>query len=134
HCVGVEISGSWWTLVGVEVAHAGSYGFHITGSHNTLQYCVSRENRNSGTQIDSNGSFTLVENCESFRNFDPITHGEDADGFTAKHHIGPGNVFRHCRSYQNADDGWDLWMATNPVLIEDCVSFRNGYNLCNIWP
>jgi hypothetical protein len=41
-------------------------------------------------------------------------------------------VFRDCRAYQNADDGWDLWMAPNPVVIEDCVSFRNGYNIWGI--
>jgi hypothetical protein len=134
HSRGIEISGDYWQLTGIEVAHAGSFGFYITGSHNTLENCVSRENRNSGTQIETNGSYNLIENCQSYRNFDPITHGEDADGFTAKHKIGPGNVFRGCISYQNADDGFDLWMAPCPVVIEDCVAFRNGYNLWKIWP
>jgi hypothetical protein len=131
---GVEVDGSYWKIIGIEVAHAGSYGFHITGDHNTLQNCVSRENRNSGTQIGVGGSYTLIENCFSYRNFDPKTHGEDADGFTAKHEIGPGNVFRHCISYQNADDGFDLWMAPQAVTIEDCVAFRNGYNLWTVRP
>jgi pectate disaccharide-lyase len=128
---GVDLSGDYWQLTGIEVAHAGSYGFKITGSHDTLQQCVSRENRNTGTQIDAGGSYNVIEDCESFHNFDPKTKGEDADGFTAKHAIGPGNVFRRCRSYQNADDGFDLWMSPNPVLIEDCLSYRNGYNIFN---
>src|SRR5437867_2596076 len=82
----------------------------------------------TGTYIGGGGSDNLIFNCESFRNFDPNTKGENADGFAAKHDVGPGNVFRGCRSYQNSDDGWDLWMAPNPILIEDCVAFRNGYN------
>ncbi|HSV13056.1 MAG TPA: right-handed parallel beta-helix repeat-containing protein [Tepidisphaeraceae bacterium] len=128
---GVAITGDYWQLTGIEVAHAGSYGFNITGSHNGLLHCVSRENRNSGTQIEAGGSYNVIDDCESFRNFDLKTKGEDADGFTAKHSVGPGNVFRHCRSYQNADDGWDLWMSPNPIVVEDCVSFRNGYNIWN---
>jgi hypothetical protein len=131
---GIDLSGDYWMLHGIEVAHAGSFGFFITGGHNTLDYCASWENRNAGMQIDSGGNNNLIENCQSYRNFDPKTHGEDANGFTAKHMIGPGNVFRHCFSYQNANDGWDLWMAPNPVLIEDCVSFRNGYNLSTVRP
>ncbi|MGD1277965.1 MAG: right-handed parallel beta-helix repeat-containing protein [Tepidisphaeraceae bacterium] len=131
---GIDVAGDYWQLVGIEVAHAGSYGFFITGSHNLLDHCVSRENRNSGTEISTGGGYNLIQYCQSYRNFDPKTSGEDADGFTAKHEVGPGNVFRGCLSYQNADDGWDLWMAPNPVLIEDCVSVRNGYNLWHIYP
>lgn len=129
---GIEITGDWWQLAGIEVAHAGSYGIYITGSHNTLERCVARENRSTGMQIDVGGGYNSIQNCESFKNFDPKTRGENADGFAVKHAAGPGNVFRACRSYQNADDGWDLWMAPNPVVIEDCVSFRNGYNTFGI--
>lgn len=129
---GIAISGDYWQLVGIVVARAGSHGFYITGGHNLLDRCVSRENRDSGTEIGDGGNNNLILDCESFRNFDPKTLGENADGFTAKHKIGVGNVFRGCRSYQNADDGWDLWMAPNPVVIEDCVSYRNGYNIWHI--
>ena len=130
----INIQGDYWQLHGIETCYAGSYGFHITGGHNVLDNCVARENRNSGIQIFSGGSFNLIVNCQSYRNFDPKTHGEDADGFTAKHKIGPGNIFRHCFSYQNSDDGFDFWMAPNPVIIEDCVAYRNGYNLWPIYP
>jgi hypothetical protein len=129
---GIEITGDFWQVTGIEVAHAGGYGIYITGSHNTLERCVARENRLTGMQIDVGGSYNLFSHCESFRNFDPKTRGEDADGFAVKHAVGLGNVFRGCRSYQNADDGWDLWMSPNPVVIEDCVSFRNGFNTFGI--
>jgi hypothetical protein len=126
---GVEVNGDWWQIVGLEVAHAGGFGIRVTGAHNVLDHCVVRENQLTGLQIDAGRSFTLVTGCDSFRNFDPQTQGEDADGFAVKHGAGPGNVFRHCRAYQNADDGWDLWMARHPVVIEDSVAFRNGYNV-----
>ncbi|HEX3356432.1 MAG TPA: right-handed parallel beta-helix repeat-containing protein [Tepidisphaeraceae bacterium] len=129
---GMEVAGDYWQITGIEVAHAGSFGIYISGNHNLLERCVSRENRDTGTQIGPPASYNLISDCESFRNFDPKTLGENADGFAAKHEVGPGNVFRGCRSYQNADDGWDLWMCPNPVLIEDCVSFHNGYNIWHI--
>ena len=129
---GLHVKGDWWHVVGIDVRHAGNYGIFITGSHNTLERCVSTENRNTGTHLGPPASYNLIVNCESFRNFDPKTQGENADGFAAKHEVGPGNVFRACRSYQNADDGWDLWMCPNPIVVEDCVSYRNGYNIWHI--
>ena len=129
---GLEIAGDYWQIVGIEVAHAGSFGFFITGSHNIVHRCVARENRNTGIQLDARASYNLISDSDSYRNFDPETLGENADGFAAKHGVGPGNVFRGCRSYQNADDGFDLWMAPYPIVIEDSVAFRNGYNLWGI--
>jgi hypothetical protein len=43
--------------------------------------------------------------------------------------LGPGNVFRGCRSWNNSDDGFDLWWASNAVTIENCWAFRNGVNV-----
>jgi pectate disaccharide-lyase len=55
----------------------------------------------------------------------------NADGFAAKLTCGPGNVFRGCISYNNCDDGWDLYskLDTGPigaVTIENCVAYNNG--------
>ena len=58
----------------------------------------------------------LILNVDSFANYDPAKHGENADGFAAKFRdLGPGNVFRGCRSFGNSDDGWDFWAAANGV-------------------
>ena len=35
-------------------------------------------------------------------------------------------MFRGCRAWNNADDGWDLFAADDVVLIEDCWAFLNG--------
>jgi hypothetical protein len=129
-----NIPGDYWNIIGIEAAFSGAYGFWLNGSHNIIRYCNARQNRNSGMQMDDHASYNLFDHCQSFRNFDPKTFGEDADGFTAKHQIGPGNVMRHCFSYQNSDDGFDFWMSPHPVLLEDCIAYRNGYNLWPIFP
>lgn len=58
-------------------------------------------------------------------------NGEDADGFACKLTTGEGNVFSGCISYNNVDDGWDLYTksatgAIGAVSIEDCVAYNNG--------
>ena len=55
----------------------------------------------------------------------------NADGFSAKWNLGPGNVFRGCRAWWNSDDAWDLWMGNAAVLIEECWAFRSGTNYWN---
>jgi hypothetical protein len=94
-------------------------------------------NANAGLRLPAGASYNLVLNCDSYLNYDPVKHGEDADGFVAKGStncttcLGPGNVFRGCRSWSNSDDGFDLWWAGNSVRIEDCWAFRNGENIWN---
>ena len=68
----------------------------------------------------------LVLNCDSYENLDQPTNGENADGFAAKLRIGPGNVFRGCRAWNNADDGWDFFASDDVVAIDNCWAFLNG--------
>lgn len=129
---GVELHGDYWHLVGIEIAGAGDNGINLTGAHNTVERCLIHDCRDTGVQISGPGAHNLIVGCDSFRNVDFRTHGENADGFAAKFEIGPGNVFRECRAWENADDGWDLWRAPQPVRIERCVAFRNGVNVKNV--
>ena len=84
-------------------------------------------------------SYNQVINCDSSFNYDPEENGQDADGFAAKgptdslpgEGLGPGNVFRGCRSWNNSDDGFDFWWAGNGVMVEDCWAWRNGKNVWN---
>jgi len=126
---GIELPRDWWQIVGLEIVGAGDNGINITGGHNLVQQCIVRECRDSGIQLGSGANHNLVSDCDSFRNADPHNRGENADGFAAKGRIGPGNVFRNCRAWENCDDGWDLWEAPLPVRIENCLAFRNGINL-----
>lgn len=129
---GIAITGNYIILRGIEVVRAGDNGINVGGTHNRVEKCIVRECQDTGIQISAGGAYNTVEACDSFRNVDLPNRGENADGFAAKGKIGPGNVFRNCRAWENVDDGWDLWEAPEGVLIEDCIAFRNGLNLWDI--
>ena len=126
---GISISGSYYHLKGLEQRYAGHNGINISGSNNIIENCVVHDNRNTGLHLTGSTapgpSNNLILNCDAYRNYDPPIGG-DADGFSTKWTVGPGNVFRGCRAYNNSDDGWDLWMGTGSVLIDSCFAFRNG--------
>jgi hypothetical protein len=132
---GFEITGAYWHLRGLEIQNAGDNGIYISGSHNIIERCVLHHNRDGGLQIglgstsvNPNGtmaSYNQVINCDSYRNVDP-PDGSDADGFACKLHAGKGNVFTGCRAWENADDGWDLFDADYPVIIENSWTWHNG--------
>lgn len=129
---GLAVSGDYWHIVGLEVTGAAGFGISLTGHHNVVERCRAHANQNTGINLGSPASETLVLDCESYRNVDLPTRGQNADGFGAKFDVGPGIVFRGCRAWENADDGFDLWKAPHPVRIEDCVAYRNGLDLWKI--
>jgi Pel9A-like, right handed beta helix region len=123
---GIQLQASWWRIHGLEIAGAGDNGMNITGKSNVVELCVFHDNRDTGLQITGPGASNLVLNCDSYHNNDDIS--EDADGFAPKlAGLGKDNAFRGCRAWENADDGWDMYQAPNPVYIENCWSFRNGH-------
>lgn len=132
---GIEITGDYYHVRGIEVMKAGDNGIAISGSHNTVENVILHNNEDTGLQITvgsshegdpAYGANNLILNCDSYENLDTATQGENADGFAAKLRIGPGNVFRGCRAWNNADDGWDLFAANDVVQIDDCWAFLNG--------
>jgi hypothetical protein len=132
---GIEISGNYWQLRGLEIANAGDNCIAISGSNNVIENVVTHDCEDTGIQItvgasqagnDAYGANNLILNCDSYQNFDQATGGENADGFAAKLRIGPGNIFRGCRAWNNADDGWDLFASNDVVVIENCWAFSNG--------
>jgi hypothetical protein len=129
---GIRLQASWWRISGLEIANAGNSGILITGSSNIIERCVIHNCRDSGLQISSPGGSNLILNCDSYRNFDTVTHGENADGFAAKFAgLGQNNTFRGCRAWENADDGWDMFSSTVGVFFDNCWAFRNGTNSLN---
>lgn len=112
----------------------------LSGSHNVIERCIFDGNRDTGLQISRRSSavtnykdwpsYNTILNCTSKNNCDPATY-ENADGFAAKLTCGDGNLFDGCISYNNSDDGWDLFAktATGPigvVTIRNCIAMRNG--------
>jgi hypothetical protein len=127
---GFTIPGSFWHLKGFEVKNAGDNCINISGSNNTVEWVEADGCDDTGIQITASGSGTgsnnLILNCDAHDNFDTATGGENADGIDAKLNIGPGNVFRGCRSWNNADDGYDLFGVTQVVTIDGCWAMANG--------
>lgn len=132
---GMVLNGKYWHVYGIEITGAGDNGMLLCGDYNRIEMCQFYANRDTGLQVsrrDSNDawpSYNYIINCTAYNNMDST--GEDADGFAAKLTCGEGNVFDGCMSYNNCDDGWDLYAksATGPigvVTIKNCVAFRNG--------
>ena len=130
---GFSISGQKYHLKAITVTLAGHNGINISGHSNTIENCVTYSNGNTGLHITGSQSgttfpsYNLILNCDSYLNYDPPIGG-NADGFSAKWDMGPGNVFRGCRAWWNSDDGWDLWMANSAIVIDQSWAFYNGTN------
>ena len=133
---GISLGGDYWHWYGITIQNAGDNGMIVGGCNNTIEMCKFEGNQDTGLQISNvSGDIwpanNLILNCTSCNNIDDATM-ENADGFAAKLTCGEGNVFDGCISYNNSDDGWDLFAktATGPigaVTLLNCVSFRNGY-------
>lgn len=132
---GIDLQANYWQLKGLEVIKAADNCIAISGSNNVVEDVIVHECGDTGIQImapssqaadDSRAASNTVINCDSWGNLDATTGGENADGFAAKLRVGPGNVFRGCRAWNNADDGWDLFAADDVVTIESSWAFSNG--------
>ncbi len=123
---GVRLNAWYWRVIGITVRYAGHNGIRMDGSYNVLEQVTAYGNRDTGIHMAGNASHNLLKNCDSFRNFDGKTAGENADGFGAKYDIFPGNRYYGCRAWENADDGFDFWRAANTIVVENCWAFHNG--------
>ncbi len=127
---GVQLSGTYWTIKGIDFFKATDNGMHISGAFNIVEFCSFYENADTGLQLANGANNNQVINCDSYYNKD-ATDG-NADGFAAKLDVGTGNSFKGCRAWQNSDDGWDgllnSGLGSNPVTTYDSNwCFMNGY-------
>lgn len=125
---GIQLSGDYWHIKGIDVFGAGDNGMFISGSDNLIEFCTFSECKDSGLQIGNGGANNTVLNCDSYFNADSSL--ENADGFASKLDAGTGNKFIGCRAWQNLDDGWDGYLrgADNiTTTYENCWAFKNGY-------
>ncbi|UCD36736.1 MAG: right-handed parallel beta-helix repeat-containing protein [Fidelibacterota bacterium] len=126
---GIALDSNYWHLRGLVIQRAGDNGLYVSGEHNLVERVTTRYNQDSGLQLHTGAAFNRVVRCDSYLNYDPANHGENADGFAAKFDLGPGNEFVECRAWNNSDDGWDFWNAGNGVSVTDCWAFRNGVDI-----
>jgi parallel beta-helix repeat protein len=134
---GLYIAKDYWHVRGIEVSRATDNGIIVAGSgYSIIEGCVVHDCNNDGIRLGSSSAAAhhiLVLNCDSYRNFQVASGGNNGDGFSAKAGTGEGNVFRGCRAWNNSDDGWDFYdNAGIPILLEDCWAFANGLNLWGV--
>lgn len=128
HNRGMELSGNYWYIYGIDVRNAGDNGMHITGSHNTIEFMTFSHNADTGLQIDGGASYNTIRNVDSYYNADSTL--ENADGFAIKMAVGTGNHLYGCRAWNNLDDGYDGYLrGTDNVstTYDNCWAIRNGY-------
>ena len=120
----------YWHLKNLEVEHASHNGIRLEeANHCILENIILHNNDNTGLQIDNGSSYNIIKNCDSYHNVD--ASNEDGDGFAPKLGVGTGNCFYGCRSWENADDGYDGYMRGDvreiTTYYDHCIAYRNGY-------
>ena len=130
---GLYLNANYWHVKGIEVANATDNGIIVAGAdYCIVEGCVVHDCNNDGIRIGSSttlANYTLILNCDSFRNYQAAAHGNNGDGFSAKAGTGVGNVFRGCRAWNNSDDGWDFYDNDVTIVLENCITYANGLNL-----
>jgi hypothetical protein len=124
------IYGDYWTVRDLTFQNSPAQGFVVTSSvGGVFMNLVTANNGDSGFTLRGDGtSGNLVQNLDSYLNYDPAAHGRNADGLAIKFGSGTGNRITGARLYDNADDGIDLWQFSTAVTIEHTWAFGNGQN------
>jgi hypothetical protein len=128
----IHIEGDHWRIIGLEIIN-GPYGiFGLDTNNSGFERLVTRDNYESGLHIIGSSSNNQIINLDSFGNRDPRKNGESADGLAIKEGSGNGNLVRGARLWNNSDDGLDFWMFESPILVEDSLTWGNGFNRWNL--
>lgn len=124
------IYGDYWTVQNLTFQNSPAQGFVATSSvGGVFENLVTAGNGDSGFTLRGDGTTNnLVQNLDSYGNYDPAGHGQNADGIAVKFGSGTGNRITGARLYNNSDDGLDLWQFSSPVTIEHTWAFGNGRN------
>ncbi|MFC8511555.1 right-handed parallel beta-helix repeat-containing protein [Streptomyces sp. NPDC057257] len=127
------IYGSYWTVQNLTFQNSPAQGFVVTSSTGgVFKNLVTANNGDSGFTLRGDNTVNnLVQNLDSYGNYDAAGHGQNADGIAIKFGSGTGNKVTGARLYNNSDDGLDLWQFSSPVTIEHSWAFGNGKNRWN---
>jgi hypothetical protein len=124
----IHMSASYWRISGLEIVR-GPYGVYCDDCNgNVFDRLVTRDNYETGFQLQGDSANNQILNLDSYGNRDPRKNGESADGLGIKEGGGSGNVVRGVRLWNNIDDGFDAWMFTSPITIQNSIAYGNGYN------
>lgn len=119
---------AYWTFKGIQFIN-GPYGVYAVGSNNNIfQQLVTRQNYETGFQLQGDSANNQILYLDSYENRDPRKNGESADGIGIKEGTGEGNLLKGARLWNNVDDGLDLWEFKSKITIVDTISWGNGVN------
>lgn len=122
---------SYWTFKGIEFIN-GPYGVYATASNNNIyQQLVTRQNYETGFQLQGDSANNQILYLDSYENRDPRKNGESADGIGIKEGTGEGNLLKGARLWNNVDDGLDFWEFKSKITVVDTISWGNGVNRWN---
>jgi len=128
----LHIEADFWRVRSIEISH-GPYAIYCNNCNNDVfDRLITRDNYETGLQIQGASSNNQVLNLDSFGNHDPRKNGESADGLGIKQGSGTGNVVHGARLWNNSDDGFDAWQFLSPIAIDGSVSWGNGFNRWNL--
>ncbi|NEC88173.1 pectate lyase [Streptomyces sp. SID12501] len=125
-----KLTADYWTVSNITFQNSPD-------SAVVCQSCASTVWSNIKTINGGDSGFTLtgdnttnntVRNIDSYGNYDPANHGENADGVAVKFGSGTGNLITGARLYNNSDDGLDFWSFSSPVTVEHTWAMGNGRN------
>ncbi|GAB1739942.1 hypothetical protein NU219Hw_g4872t1 [Hortaea werneckii] len=110
----------------------GPYGIYASDSSNNIfQQLVTRQNCETGFQLQGSSANNQILYLDSYGNRDPRKNGESADGLGIKEGSGSGNLVKGARLWNNVDDGLDFWEFTSAITVVDTISWGNGFNRWN---
>lgn len=127
------VAGDYWTLSNLTFRNSPRHGVVITSSvGGVFRNLATHDNGETGFTLRGHGtSHNLVENLDSWNNYDPANHGQNADGLAIKFGSGEDNRVIGARLYNNADDGLDMWKWESPVRIQRSWAYGNGVDRWN---
>ena len=111
----------WFVVQNLTFRNSAGRSLHLEGDYNVVRDVLSYDNHSDGVYIT--GDNNLLDGIISHGNYSEQNGGESADGIKLAY--GDANVIRNCRTYNNSDDGVDIWQSSN-TLVEFCSSFENG--------
>ncbi len=150
NCYGINIVNcSWINIAGIYTKGVtqtpGTAGtgticgsFWSQGSSNNKFINCEGSNTMTGFRLDD-GTDTSYINCDAHDCDDPFTGPptgphNNADGFgrTASGNAATNTYYSGCRSWNNADDGWDCISTSGRITYDHCWSFRNGFSAAGV--
>ena len=132
---GIYVEGDYLYFKGIELAgftQISPYmwsGMVIQKCNHSIFETINCHNNGVGFILSHQSDDNLILNCDFHHNFDPISPVpyDNADGVSAFTDEGTTNTFRGCRSWNNADDGYDTLGSEGLIIFDQCWSWMSGY-------